>query len=226
MRGGKISPLTPSVNMRSSIDHGERVKRRSVEPQRPHRPSSTSWSCSSAAWNSPRRCRPRTSRARCANSVGTWSRTPPSACAKCQDAQTWCSEPSVAGMPSLSSSPRAMCASRGFMYVSTVTRSVKALLFLHDGLAGDRVGKAESSAEVFEHGPHVVEVRDHRGPGVDDALHAVPLADDAIRPLPGLDQGEAMHAREVPLHVPMLFQECLLLALFDAKAHDVECGHG
>jgi hypothetical protein len=24
----------------------------------------------------------------------------------------------------------------------------------------------------------------------------------------------------------MLFQECLLLALPDAKAHDVECGHG
>src|SRR5262245_16962316 len=112
-----------------------------------------------------------------------------------------------------------------------VTRSVNPARLpvsfsLDDGLARDRIGEAEAPAQVLEHAPHAVEIRDHRRPGIDDALHAIPLADDAVRALAGLHQGEAAHAREIALHVAVLRQECLLLAGLDAKADDVECGHG
>ena len=104
-------------------DQGERVKRRSAEPQQPQRSSATPCCSSSKRSNSPSRWRASRSLARAAWDSGTCSRTPPSACDSGQADHTWCSEWSRAGMPSLSSRPRAMWASSGLVKASMVTKA-------------------------------------------------------------------------------------------------------
>ena len=92
--------------------------------------------------------------------------------------------------------------------------------------AGDRIGEAPASAEVFQQVAESVEVGDHLGSGGGEGVHVVPFGNDGVVAVAGLDDAGAPQAGPVGADALMLVQEILVASRFHSDPHGVDRGHG